>query len=56
MKKFLSVAALGAFLFSSSAIAGENKGLNVVLTAKDAQTQMMAMVLSYDDFETKKSC
>lgn len=55
MKKFLSVVALGAFLFSSSAFAGENKGLNVVLTAKDAQTQMMAMVLSMMTLKEKKA-
>jgi len=45
MKRFLSVVTLGALL-STGAMAGENKGLNVVLTANDAQTQMMAMVLS----------
>ncbi|MGB6328324.1 MAG: hypothetical protein WBF48_05320 [Halarcobacter sp.] len=44
MKKFLSVVTLGALL-TTGAMA-ENKGLNVVLTAQDGQTQLMAMVLS----------
>lgn len=44
MKKFLSVVTLGALL-TTGAMA-ENKGLNVVLTAQDGQTQLMAIVLS----------
>lgn len=54
MKKFLSVVTLGLFLFSSNAFAEDNKGLNVVLTANDAQTQMMAMVLSMMTIKQKK--
>lgn len=45
MKKFLSIVSLGALL-TTGAMAAQNKGLNVVLTASDAQTQMMALVLS----------
>ncbi|PLY08063.1 MAG: hypothetical protein C0625_03715 [Arcobacter sp.] len=54
MKKFLSVVTLSALL-TTSAIAVENKGLNVVLTAEDAQTQMMAMVLSMMTLSQKKA-
>ena len=41
---------LSTLLLSTSAMANDNsaKGLNVLLTSKDAQTQMMAMVLSTD--------
>ena len=45
MKRFLSILALGAFMLVSNANA-EQKGLNVILTEKNPQTQMMAMVLS----------
>lgn len=55
MKKFLSVVTLGLFLFSSNAFAEDNKGLNVVLTASDAQTQMMAMVLSMMTIKQEKA-
>ncbi len=54
MKKILSIVALGAFLFTSSAVASEKKGLNVVLTSGDEQTQMMAMVLSMMTVKAKK--
>ncbi len=54
MKKFLSAVALGAFLFTSNAIASEKAGLNVVLTSGDEQTQMMAMVLSLMTVKAKK--
>ena len=54
MKKFLSVVTLGALL-TTGAMAAENKGLNVVLTADDAQTQMMAMVLSMMTLGEKKA-
>jgi len=54
MKKFLSVVTLSALL-TTGAIAVENKGLNVVLTAEDAQTQMMAMVLSMMTLSQKKA-
>jgi len=43
MKKLLSIAAISALL-TTGAMAGEKKGLNVVLTAHDAQTQLMAIV------------
>lgn len=54
MKKILSAMALGAFLFTSSAVASEKAGLNVVLTSGDEQTQMMAMVLSMMTVKAKK--
>jgi len=54
MKKFLSVVALGAFLFSSTAVAAQKEGLNVVLTSGNQQTQMMAMVLSMMTVKAKK--
>jgi len=54
MKKILSTVALGAFLFTSSAVASEKSGLNVVLTSGDTQTQMMAMVLSMMTVKAKK--
>ena len=54
MKKFLSVVVIGLFLCTSSAMAEAKKGLNVILTAKDAQTQMMAMVLSMTTLKQKK--
>ena len=54
MKKFISILALGAFVFTSNAIAGQKEGLNVVLTSGDTQTQMMAMVLSMMTIKTKK--
>lgn len=54
MKKFLSVVALVAFLFTSNAVAGQKEGLNVVLTSGDEQTQMMAMVLSMMTVKAKK--
>lgn len=53
MKKFLSIVTLGALL-TTGAMA-DNKGLNVVLTADDAQTQMMAMVLSMMTLKQNKS-
>ncbi|XPV69139.1 MAG: hypothetical protein ACNI25_00835 [Halarcobacter sp.] len=46
MKKFLSVVSIGAFLLTSNLQAEQNKGLNVVLTSGEPQTQLMAMVLS----------
>ena len=47
---------LSSILLSTSAIAEDNnaKGLNVILTSKDAQTQMMAMVLSTMTLKEKK--
>ncbi len=47
MKKVVFLSALCFSLLASSSFAAEaKKGLNVVLTAADAQTQQMAMVLS----------
>lgn len=46
MKKVLIVGIMSMFLFISNAFAVQAKGLNVVLTSANAQTQMMAMVLS----------
>ncbi len=54
MKRFLSIVALGVFLFSSNAIASEKKGLNVILTSGDEQTQMMAMILSMMTMKAKE--
>ena len=47
---------LSTLLLSTSAMANDNsaKGLNVLLTSKDAQTQMMAMVLSTMTLKEKK--
>ena len=47
MKKGLLVL-LSSLLLSTASIASENtaKGLNVIITSEDAQTQMMGMVLS----------
>ncbi|CAM3943793.1 DsrE family protein [Arcobacter cloacae] len=47
MKKGLLVL-LSSLVLSTAAVANENsaKGLNVLVTVKEAQTQMMAMVLS----------
>ena len=47
---------LSTLLLSTSVMANDNsaKGLNVLLTSKDAQTQMMAMVLSTMALKEKK--
>ena len=47
---------LSTLLLSTSVMANDNsaKGLNVLLTSKDAQTQMMAMVLSTMSLKEKK--
>lgn len=54
MKKFFSILVLGFFLLSSNLFADQKKGLNVVLTSGDEQTQMMAMVLSMMTIKAKK--
>ncbi|PID76363.1 MAG: hypothetical protein CSB24_07030 [Deltaproteobacteria bacterium] len=46
MKKVGLMAVCLVFLFVSSGFAKESKGLNVIVTSGDAQTQMMAMALS----------
>ncbi len=46
MKKFLIGTLVSILLLVSNAIANEAKGLNVIVTSADAQTQQMAMVLS----------
>jgi len=46
MKKLLVVATICFSILATSSLAEEKKGLNVLLTASDAQTQQMAMVLS----------
>lgn len=46
MKKLVFLATICLSIFATSSFAGEKKGLNVVLTAPDAQAQQMAMVLS----------
>lgn len=47
---------LSTLLLSTSVMANDNsaKGLNVLLTSKDAQTQMMAMILSTMTLKEKK--
>ncbi len=53
-KKLLSTICAGLIL-STSAMASESaKGLNVTLTADDAQTQLMAMVLSMKTIQQNK--
>ncbi len=54
MKK--SILALASTLFLSTSVFASDmaKGLNVVLTAKETQTQMMAMVLAMNTLKLKK--
>ncbi len=53
-KQFFSLLCAGAFL-TTTAFANESaKGLNVTLTASDAQTQLMAMVLSMKTLQQNK--
>lgn len=54
MKKLISTIVLSLVILSSSAMAEEKKGLNVVLTSGNTQTQMMAMVLSMMTVKAKK--
>lgn len=53
-KKILSTICAG-FILSTGAFADSAKGLNVTLTADDAQTQLMAMVLSMKTLGQKKA-
>jgi predicted peroxiredoxin len=55
MKKGLLVL-LSSLLLTTASIASENsaKGLNVIITSGDAQTQMMGMVLSMMTLKQKK--
>lgn len=53
-KKILASLTLGMAL-TTGAFAGSAKGLNVTLTAQDAQTQLMAMILSMKTLEQKKA-
>lgn len=55
MKKTLPIL-LSSLVLSTSLFANDNlaKGLNVVITSKDAQTQMMGMVLSMMTLKQKK--
>ncbi len=46
MKKIIPMVFCLVFLFVSSGFSKESKGLNVIVTSGDAQTQMMAMALS----------
>ena len=54
MKK--SILALASTLFLSTSVFASDmaKGLNVVLTAKETQTQMMAMILAMNTLKLKK--
>ncbi len=54
MKKILTSLAVVSLL-AGSLFADSAKGLNVVLTADDAQTQLMAMVLSMKSLQQKKN-
>lgn len=54
MKKILVLGIMSLFLFVSNAFAIQAKGLNVVLTSDNEQTQMMAMVLSMKTLAQKK--
>lgn len=54
MKKIFAIA-LGAMLFIPSLLSADSaKGLNVIVTAKDSQAQMMAMVLSMATLKQNK--
>ena len=54
MKKIFAMA-LAVMLFIPSLLSADSaKGLNVIVTAKDSQTQMMAMVLSMATLKQKK--
>jgi hypothetical protein len=54
MKKFFAIA-LTAVLFIPSLLSADSaKGLNVIVTAKDSQAQMMAMVLSMATLKQNK--
>lgn len=46
MKRLLVALIASIFLMGANLFASDTKGLNVILTSKDAQTQQMAMVLS----------
>jgi len=53
MKKSLAAVILVAsFLGTATASAEQGKGLNVTVTSADRQTQMMAMVLSFEAMKT----
>ncbi len=54
MKKTILTLASTLLLSSSVYAADMAKGLNVILTSKDTQTQMMAMVLSMNTMKLKK--
>lgn len=46
MKRLLVALIASMFLMGANLFANDTKGLNVILTSKDVQTQQMAMVLS----------
>ncbi|MEN8717117.1 MAG: hypothetical protein ABF301_00455 [Sulfurovum sp.] len=54
MKKTILTLASGLLLSTSVYAADMAKGLNVILTTKDTQTQMMAMVLAMNTMKLKK--
>jgi len=54
MKKLLLLVSICLSLLATNSFASGKKGLNVVLTASDAQTQQMAMVLSMMTLEKGK--
>lgn len=51
-KALLALCAAGLLFISVSAVAEQAKGLNVMVTSADRQTQMMAMVLSLQTIKT----
>ena len=53
-RTLLNLGAATALLSSVQVLGDDIKGLNVMLTAPDTQTQMMAMVLSMKTIEQKK--
>jgi len=54
MKKIFAIAVAAMLFIPNLLSANQAKGLNVVLTSKDTQSQMMAMVLSIATLKQKK--
>lgn len=55
MNKKVIASVCASLILSTGALAESANGLNVTLTAQDAQTQLMAMVLSMKTLEQKKA-
>ncbi len=54
MKKKILTSLAVVSLLTGSVYADSSKGLNVILTSKDTQTQLMAMILSMKSLEQSK--